>query len=171
MCRPFLWNEIFSGVGSSENCLISLPSNVNAPVLSLILDYCCFHLVPGRLNKEKKSFNEKFLSIDGKSLCELVGAADRLQLSNLVSLTSRAIAREINRRNAFEIQELLHLPDDLTEEEKLAPIRDTMGNQRLRLWNRLQAKKREDLKGRERVKTVEVEERVDDHSVDELVIY
>lgn len=107
MCRPFLWNEILSGVGSSENCPISLPSNVNAPVLSSILDYCRFHQVPGRSNKEKKSFNEKFLSIDGKSLCELVGAADRLQLSNLVSLTSHAIAREINRRNAFEIQELL----------------------------------------------------------------
>lgn len=46
-----------------------------------------------------------------------------------------------------------------------------MGNQRLRLCNRLQAKKREDLKGRERVKTVEVEERVDDHSVDELLSF
>ncbi|CAI9768892.1 unnamed protein product [Fraxinus pennsylvanica] len=186
MCSPFLWNEILSGVGSSKNCPISLPSNVNAPVLSLILDYCRFHQVPVRSNK-KKSFNEKFLSIDGKNLCELAGAADRLQLSNLVSLTSRAIAREINWRNAFEIRELLHLPDDLTEEEKLAPIRDTMGNQRLRLWNRLQAKKREDLKGRERVKydqvdteaiglqcvlqTVEVEERVDDHSVDELLSF
>ncbi|KAL2468705.1 SKP1-like protein 21 [Forsythia ovata] len=152
MFCPFLWHEIHLGMGSSENCPISLPSNVNAPVFSLILDYCRFHQVSGRSKKEKKSFDEKFLHMDAKSLCELTGAADSLQLSPLVALTSRAIARAMNGRTAEEIREIFHLPDDLTEEEKLEPIRNTMDNPRIRLWNRLQAKKREELKEIERLK-------------------
>ncbi|KAL2469046.1 SKP1-like protein 21 [Forsythia ovata] len=171
MFCPFLWHEIHLGMGSSENCPISLPSNVNAPVFSLILDYCRFHQVSGRSKKEKKSFDEKFLHMDAKSLCELTGAADSLQLSPLVALTSRAIARAMNGRTAEEIREIFHLPDDLTEEEKLEPIRNTMDNPRIRLWNRLQAKKREELKEIERLKNVEVEEPVDDRSVDDLLSF
>ncbi|KAK6162318.1 hypothetical protein DH2020_002159 [Rehmannia glutinosa] len=172
MYCPFICQEIHSGMGSSKNYPISLPSRVNPPMLSLILDYCRFHQVPGRSNKERKSFDEKFVRMDTKRLCELTSAADSLQLKPLVDLTSRALARVIEGKTPEEIREIFHLPDDLTEEEKLEPIKNTMDDPRIRLLNRLYARKRKELKERERLKTVEVEEeRADDRSVDDLLSF
>ncbi|GER45244.1 ubiquitin-protein ligase [Striga asiatica] len=172
MYCPFICQEIHSGMGSSKNYPISLPSRVNPPMLSLILDYCRFHQVPGRSNKERKSFDEKFVRMDTKRLCELTSAADSLQLKPLVDLTSRALARVIEGKTPEEIREIFHLPDDLTEEEKLEPIRNTMDDPRIRLLNRLYARKRKELKERERSKNVEVEEeRADNRSVDDLLSF
>ncbi|KAK4397209.1 SKP1-like protein 21 [Sesamum angolense] len=150
MFCPLICREIQSGMGSSKNYPISLPSRVNPPMLSLILDYCRFHQVPGRSNKERKSFDEKFVRMDTKRLCELTSAADSLQLKPLVDLTSRALARE----------------------EKLEPIKNTMDDPRIRLLNRLYARKRKELKERERLKNIEVEEgRADERSVDDLLSF
>ncbi|KAL0426014.1 UNVERIFIED_CONTAM: SKP1-like protein 21, partial [Sesamum radiatum] len=172
MYCPFICQEIHSGMGSSKNYPISLPSRVNPPMLSLILDYCRFHQVPGRSNKERKSFDEKFVRMDTKRLCELTSAADSLQLKPLVDLTSRALARVIEGRTPEEIREIFHLPDDLTEEEKLEPIKNTMDDPRIRLLNRLYARKRKELKERERLKNVEVEEEhADERSVDDLLSF
>ncbi|KAL2511352.1 SKP1-like protein 21 [Abeliophyllum distichum] len=147
---PFICHEIHSGMGSSKNYPITLPPRVNPPMLSLIFDYCRFHQVPGHSNKERN-----------------------LQLKPLVDLTSRALARVIEGRSPEEIREIFHLPDDLTEEEKLEPIKNTMDDPRIRLLNRLYARKRKELQERERLKYAEVEEEhVDDRSVDDpLVIY
>ncbi|KAL0347804.1 UNVERIFIED_CONTAM: SKP1-like protein 21 [Sesamum calycinum] len=172
MFCPLICREIQSGMGSSKNYPISLPSRVNPPMLSLILDYCRFHQVPGRSNKERKSFDEKFVRMDTKRLCELTSAADSLQLKPLVDLTSRALARVIEGKSPEEIREIFHLPDDLTEEEKLEPIKNTMDDPRIRLLNRLYARKRKELKERERLKNIEVEEdRADERSVDDLLSF
>ncbi|PIN05828.1 SCF ubiquitin ligase, Skp1 component [Handroanthus impetiginosus] len=169
---PFICHEIHSGLGSSKNQPISLPSRVNPPMLSLILDYCRFHQVPGRSNKERKSFDEKFVRMDTKRLCELTSAADSLQLKPLVDLSSHALARVIEGKSPEEIREIFHLPDDLTEEEKLEPIKNTMDDPRIRLLNRLYARKRRELKERERLQDVEVEEdRADERSVDDLLSF
>lgn len=115
MFCPFIRHEIHYGMGSSKNHPISLPSRVNPPMLSLILDYCRFHQIPGRSNKERKYFDEKFVRMETKRLCELTSAADNLQLKPLVDLTSRALARVIEGKTPEEIREIFHLPDDLTE--------------------------------------------------------
>lgn len=164
------------GMGASKNYAISLPQRVNPASLSLILDYCRFHQVPGRSNKERKSFDEKFIKMDTKGLCELTSAADALQLRPLVDLTSRALARMIEGRTPEEIREIFHLPDDLTEEEKLEPLRNITDDPRIRLLNRLYAKKRKELKERQKLKNVEVEEdrvgvSVDERSVDDLLSF
>ena len=65
--------------------------------------------------QERKSFDEKFVRMDTKRLCELTSAADSLQLKSLVDLTSRALARVIEGKTPEEIREIFHLPDDLTE--------------------------------------------------------
>lgn len=173
MFCPMICREILqSGTGSSKNYAISLPQQVNPAVLSLILDYCRFHQVPGRSNKERKSFDEKFIRIDTKRLCELTSAADSLQLKPLVDLTSRALARMIEGKTPEEIRETFHLPDDLTEEEKLEPLKNTTDDPRIRLLNRLYARKRKELKEKKKLKNVEVEEeRVDDRSVDDLLSF
>ncbi|VFQ74738.1 unnamed protein product [Cuscuta campestris] len=172
MFCPFICHEMHSGLGSSKNCPILLPSTVNPAMLSLIIDYCHFHQVHGRSNKERKSFDEKFIRIDIKRLCQLTSAADSLQLKPLLDLTSRALARMIEGKNPEEIRNVFHLPDDLTEEEKLEPLKNTMDDPRIRLLNRLYARKRKELKGREILKNPEVEEdQADERSVDDLMSF
>ncbi|KAK3004754.1 hypothetical protein RJ639_018399 [Escallonia herrerae] len=169
---PFICHEIHKGMGSSKNYPISLPQRVNPGTLSLILDYCRFHQVLGRSNKERKSYDEKFIRMDTKRLCELTSAADSLQLRPLVDLTSRALARMIEGKTPEEIRETFHLPDDLTEEEKLEPLRNFADDPRIRLLNTLYARKRKELKEREKPKSVEVEgELMDDRSVDDLLSF
>lgn len=119
--------------------------------------------------------------MDTKRLCELASAADSLQLKPLVDLSSRALARIIEGKTPEEIREIFHLPDDLTEvcipqchlflrmfhlhlhlyfiflgaiyqEEKLEPLKNLMDDPRIRLLNRLYAKKRKELKEREKLK-------------------
>lgn len=52
MFCPMICREIVkNGTGSSKNHAITLPERVNPASLSLILDYCRFHQVPGRSNK------------------------------------------------------------------------------------------------------------------------
>ncbi|PKA48044.1 SKP1-like protein 21 [Apostasia shenzhenica] len=172
MFCPMICREILqTGMGSSKNYAITLPQRVNPCILSLILDYCRFHQVPGRSNKERKSFDEKFTRIDTKRLCELTSAADSLQLKPLVDLTSRALARMIEGKTPEEIRETFHLPDDLTEEEKLEPLQNTCDDPRIRLLNRLYARKRKELKERQKLKNIEVEERKDERSVDDLLSF
>ncbi|KAJ6400589.1 hypothetical protein OIU84_016103 [Salix udensis] len=173
MFCPMICQEVIhKGMGSSKNCAVSLPQRVSPAMFSLILDYCRFHQVPGRSNKERKSFDEKFVRMDTKRLCELTSAADSLQLKPLVDLTSRALARIIEGKTPEEIREIFHLPDDLTEEEKLEPLKNTTDDPRIRLLNRLYAKKRKELKEREKLKDVEAEEdHVDDRSVDDLLSF
>ncbi|XP_055830334.1 SKP1-like protein 21 isoform X2 [Solanum dulcamara] len=185
MFCPMICREVLqTGMGSSKNYAISLPQRVNPAILGLILDYCQFHQVPGRSNKERKIFDEKFIRLDTKKLCELTSAADSLQLRPLVDLTSRALARMIEGKTPEEIRETFHLPDDLTEEEKLEPLRNMTDDPRIRLLNRLYARKRKELKEREKLKNVEVEEEqhvdvslkkkeqhVDERSVDDLLSF
>uniref|UniRef100_A0A0A9D9D5 SKP1 component dimerisation domain-containing protein n=1 Tax=Arundo donax TaxID=35708 RepID=A0A0A9D9D5_ARUDO len=123
MFCPMICREIVkNGTGSSKNHAISLPERVNPASLSFILDYCRFHQVPGHSNKERKSFDEKFVRIDTERLCELTSAADSLQLKPLVDLTSRALARIIEGKTPEEIRDIFHLPDDLTEDSLIEPI-------------------------------------------------
>ncbi|CAL9067306.1 unnamed protein product [Musa banksii] len=173
MFCPMIYREILqTGMGSSKNYAISLPERVNPAILSLIFDYCRFHQVPGRSNKERKSFDEKFIRMDTKRLCELTSAADSLQLKPLVDLTSRALARMIEGKTPEEIRETFHLPDDLTEEEKLEPLKNVNDDPRIRLLNRLYAKKRKELKERQKLKNTEVkEEKKDERSVDEILSF
>ncbi|GER26439.1 SKP1-like 21 [Striga asiatica] len=160
MLCPFICREIRSGMGSSKNYPISLPS------------------------RERKTFDEKFVRMCTKRLCELTSAADSLHLRPLVDLTSRSLARVIEGKSPEEIREIFHLPDDLTEvfllisssmlsqEEKLEPIKNTMDDPRIRLLNRLYARKRKELKEREQIKNIEVEDdHEDERSVDDLLSF
>ncbi|CAN6286030.1 unnamed protein product [Urochloa humidicola] len=173
MFCPMICREIVkNGTGSSKNHAIALPERVNPASLSLILDYCRFHQVPGRSNKERKSFDEKFVRIETERLCELTSAADSLQLKPLVDLTSRALARIIEGKTPEEIRDIFHLPDDLTEEEKLEPLKNINDDPRIRLLNRLYAKKRKELQERQKLKDVQVQEDAkDERSLDELLCF
>lgn len=49
-------------------------------MLQLLLTYCRYHRVPGHSDKERKAFDEKFIRLDTRRLCELTSAADRCSL-------------------------------------------------------------------------------------------
>ncbi|GAA0185111.1 ubiquitin-protein ligase [Lithospermum erythrorhizon] len=142
MFCPRIYREVLqTGMGSSKNYAICLPQRVNPAILGLILDYCRFHQVPGHSNKERNFFDEKFIRIDTKRLCELASSADSLQLRPL--------------------------------EEKLEPLRNFTDDPRIRLLNRLYARKRNELHDRHKLKCAEIEhdQRVDDRSVDDLLSF
>ena len=54
--------------------------------------------------QERKLFDEKFIRLDTRRLCELTSAADALDMKPLVDLTSRALARMIEGKSAEEIR-------------------------------------------------------------------
>ncbi|KAK9665491.1 hypothetical protein RND81_14G115100 [Saponaria officinalis] len=172
MFCPFICREILqTGSGTSKTNAVVLPERVNPVTLGSILDYCRFHQMPGHSIKERKAFDDKFIRLETKKLCELTSAADSLQLKPLVDLTSRALARIIEGKTPEEIREIFNLPDDLTEEEKLEPLKNVSDDPRIRLLNRLYARKRKELKEKE-LKIVETEEEtVDDRSVDDLLSF
>lgn len=65
--------------------------------------------------QERKLFDERFIrALDTRRLCELTSAADSLDMTPLVDLTSRGLARLIEGKTPEEIRDTFHLPDDLT---------------------------------------------------------
>ncbi|KAK9830534.1 hypothetical protein WJX72_012316 [[Myrmecia] bisecta] len=146
---PYIQAQVLrQGQGIVKTKPVKLPKQVSLEVLQLLLQYCRYHRAPGRSDKERKLFDEKFIRLDTKRLCELTSAADSLDMKPLVDLTSRALARMIEGKTPEEIRETFHLPDDLTEEEKLEPVKNSCDDPRIRLLNRLNAKRRKDLEER-----------------------
>ena len=80
--------------------------------------------------------------MDTRRLCELTSGADALDMKPLVDLASRALAKLIEGKTPEQIRSTFHLPDDLTEEEKLEPIKNLGDDTRIRLLNRLYSKRR-----------------------------
>ncbi|KAI3937401.1 hypothetical protein MKW92_051017 [Papaver armeniacum] len=177
MAIPLIRKEVFqNNMGSSKNCPISLPERVNnIDTLSLILDYIRFHQALGRSDKEHKSFDDKFIRIDSERLCELAAAADSLQLRPLVHLTCIALARMIEGKTPEEIRERFNIPDDLTEKEKLEPVRDIADDPRTKMLNRLYARKRKESKENKKIHKITdhqvKEEQVDERSIDDLLSF
>ncbi|GAQ91373.1 hypothetical protein KFL_007740060 [Klebsormidium nitens] len=153
LLSPYVHREVNRhGRGYSRDSPVALPKQVSPAVLKLILEYCRFHRVSGRSDKERKIFDEKFIRLDTRVLCELTSAADSLDMKPLVDLTSRALARMIEGKTPEEIRETFHLPDDLTEEEKLEPVKNATDDPRIRLLNRLYARKRKELQDKKMTK-------------------
>lgn len=176
---PFIQREaIHAGSGWKSDSPVDLPKQLNPETLGMIVEYCQFHRAQGRSDKERKLFDEKFIRMDACRLCQLTSAADALDLRPLVDLASRALARLISGKTPEEIRSTFNLPDDLTEEEKLEPVPFGTDEPRIRLLNRLYAKKRRELaerKARKEMGTVDRRDTVppieDTRSVDELVSF
>jgi len=144
-----------------ELCNMSF-QEVSSSMLNSILEYCQFHVVQGCSNKERKLFDEKFVTIPAERLYELASAANSLKLRSLVELTCRAIARTLERSSPEEICDKFNLPI-----EKLEPFINITCDPNIVPLNRL---KRNKLKERERVlENVGVQEK-EEHVVDERPI-
>ena len=71
--------------------------------------------VVGCAAQERKIFDEKFIRLDTRRLCELTSAADALAMKPLVDLTSRALARLIEGKTPEQAR--LPRPDNLRFED------------------------------------------------------
>jgi len=60
-------------------------------------------------------YEEKFARLNTEILCELLSTAHGLELKPLVDLPSRALAQIIEGKIPEEIQDIIHLLDDLPE--------------------------------------------------------
>mmetsp|Transcript_17412 Transcript_17412/g.52206 ORF Transcript_17412/g.52206 Transcript_17412/m.52206 type:complete len:786 (+) Transcript_17412:529-2886(+) len=146
LLSPYIQRSVLrAGHGVSRSTPVVLPKQVTPEVLQLLLQYCRYHRVTGHSDKERKIFDEKFIRLDTRRLCELTSAADSLEMKPLVDLTSRALARMIEGKSPEEIRSTFNLPDDLTEEEKLEPLKSGLADARIKLLNKLYAKKRQNL--------------------------
>lgn len=142
---PWCNKEMLQGRGATAKHPCILPRQITPETLQVISCYVDFHSAPGRSDKERKQYDEKLVKMDTKRLCELTSAADSLEMRPLVDITSRGLARLIEGKSPEEIREAFNLPDDLTEEEKLEPVKNLINDPRIRLLNRLYAKKRREL--------------------------
>ncbi|GAB4815697.1 hypothetical protein N2152v2_002743 [Parachlorella kessleri] len=149
LMSPLIQKEVVqNGLGLPGSPPVHLPKQVTPDSWAMVQEYCRFHLVPGRSDKERRMFDERFIKVDTNLLCELTSAADALDMRPLVDLASRAIAKMIEGKSPDQIREAFRLPDDLTEEEKLEPLRTVADDPRIRMLNRLYAKKRKELQER-----------------------
>lgn len=87
--------------------LASLPHCCKEQVLKVLhaVGKCTqLQLMVCTMVQERKLFDEKFIRLDTRRLCELTSAADALDMKPLVDLTSRALARMIEGKSAEEIR-------------------------------------------------------------------
>ncbi|XP_012575686.1 SKP1-like protein 21 [Cicer arietinum] len=170
---PMICEEIVvNGKGSSKNCAVSLPECVTTEILGLILNYCQFHQVTGRSDKERKNFDDTFVRTDTSTLCLLATAAEKLQLNHLLQLICKALAREFQGNSPDKIREKFHIQDDLTEEEKLKPLKNMTHHPHIRLLNKLNARKLKELNDKNKFKDVEVAEDLkDERSIDDILSF
>jgi len=144
---------------------------VSAVALHSVFDFCRFHVSPGRAIKERKQYNKQYIrDLDTARICELASAAHYLNIKPLIDLSCKALAREIEGKSPEEIRSTFDLPDDLTEEEKLAPIEFGLDDSRVRLLNSLYARKRSELEDAKRCAALPPMPRQDDQrDLDDLL--
>ena len=63
-------------------------------MLKLVLSYCRYHRAEGRSDKERKLFDEKFIRMDTRRLCELTSAADACACLAVHAIASVRITAE-----------------------------------------------------------------------------
>ncbi|KAL8087730.1 hypothetical protein AgCh_037764 [Apium graveolens] len=140
---PKILHEMKSGVGSSKNNPITLPEKVKPTTLSLVIDYCRFHL--GRHSYEAhKSFDETFLQRDVISLLELLILSNYLQLGQLFGSTKKALAEKIGNKSTEELGRMLNIKitEDLSEVEKLKSRECPNHETQMRLLKKLYSNRR-----------------------------
>ncbi|PWA54414.1 SKP1-like protein 21 [Artemisia annua] len=121
---------------------------------------------------ELKYFNKKFIWVHRESLTELLTPAKSLQMTQLVDLLCGPLVKLVEISTDEEIRQAFGIPDDITEEDKWTPIQINTDNSEVPLFNKLCARKRKEIKQKEKMKNVEVEAPpVDNRSIDDLMSF
>ncbi|XP_021756181.1 SKP1-like protein 1A [Chenopodium quinoa] len=107
---------------SDSNNPIPVP-NVDARILSKVIEYCNKHVVANSPESETtedelKQWDKDFLKVDQETLFELILAANYLDIKSLLDLTCQAIADIIKSKTPEEVRKIFNIVNDFTLEEE-----------------------------------------------------
>lgn len=124
-----------------DDCIITnIPiANVNRKILSLVLEYCQMHVDQAEMEpnasepqttagegsssnkKDLKDWDKEFINVDLDTLIyDLILAANYLNISELLKLTTQAVADIIKGKTVEEIRVTFNIKNDFTPEEEEA---------------------------------------------------
>ncbi|PWA52309.1 SKP1-like protein 21 [Artemisia annua] len=152
-----------------------LYKNEGPSVVALVLDF--FYSSKALFSRVFKGFQDGLMAVNssssmGESLTELLTPAKSLQMTQLVDLLCGPLVKLVEISTDEEIRQAFGIPDDITEEDKWTPIQINTDNSEVRLFNKLCARKRKEIKQKEKMKNVEVEAPpVDNRSIDDLMSF
>ncbi|KAJ6648976.1 S-phase kinase-associated protein 1, partial [Pseudolycoriella hygida] len=110
-----------------DNDPIPLP-NVDSATLKKVLEWADHHKddpvsIQDDAKEQKRTdditdWDREFLKVDHHILFAMILAANYLDMSQLLEITSKTVANMLKGKTADEIRTMLHIEDDLTKEEK-----------------------------------------------------
>ena len=106
--------------------IIPVP-NVDAKVLSMVIEYCKKHVIgeatiaaddsnPNISEEELKKWDEDFIDIDMDRLYEIIMAANFLDINELLNLACQKVANMIKGKSPEEIRRIFNIENDFTPE-------------------------------------------------------
>lgn len=96
---------------------IPLP-NISARVLTLIIDYLQYRVLP-KGDDDIKAWDAEFVAmVDVPTLCQLATAASYLNIENLTGLTTQTIANMMKGKSVEELRDMFNIENDFTPEEE-----------------------------------------------------
>ncbi|KAJ4752263.1 SKP1-like protein 1B [Rhynchospora pubera] len=125
-----------------DDCVITnipLP-NVTSDILSMVIEYCKEHVATAekaaaetaekgsssapaaaKANKDLEEWDKAFMNVDVYTLCDLILAANYLNVSGLLDLAIQTAANLIKGKSPEQIRKTFHIQNDLSleEEEKI----------------------------------------------------
>jgi S-phase kinase-associated protein 1 len=109
---------------SADETIIPIP-NVTGKIMAKIIEYCKKHVDAGSFeenpsNDELKAFDADFVKVDHGTLCDLIMAANYLDIKSLLDLTCKTLAEMIKGKpfNPEEIFKFFNIVKDFSPEEE-----------------------------------------------------
>jgi len=107
-------------VDTDNDAPVPLP-NVNAKILSKVIEYCKFQVKATKENESEakiKEFNNDFVKVDQATLFEIILAANYLNMKGLLDLTCMTVANMMKGKTPEEIRKTFNIKNDFTAEEE-----------------------------------------------------
>ncbi|KAL3634322.1 SKP1-like protein 1A [Castilleja foliolosa] len=99
--------------------------NVTSVILSKVIEYCKHHVDAAKTDDKPSStaasddaFDADFVKVDLSTLCELILAANYLNINSLLDLTCKTVANMMKGKTPEEIRKMFKITNDLTPEEE-----------------------------------------------------
>ncbi|PIA62090.1 hypothetical protein AQUCO_00200232v1 [Aquilegia coerulea] len=103
-------------------------ANVTGNILTMVIEYCKYHLGNKKLGEEIKDWDDKFIDVDQKIIFDVILAANYMNIKGLLDLACVKISKMISGKPVPEIRKILGIEiHGFSEEEEEE-------NRRWNLW-------------------------------------
>ncbi|GMY05355.1 SKP1-like protein [Fagus crenata] len=97
--------------------------NVKSQTLTRVIEYCKNHVQSSESESESESealqtWDAEFIEVDQTALCELILAANYLDIKGLLDLTCQTVANMMKGKSFEEIRKIFNIKNDFTPEEE-----------------------------------------------------